>query len=223
MVRNNRLKIKQDGLVVNADIKTQKLEEKNIESQPEIVRRDPNRLEVTRELYDKATGELLEDGYGYRWVNEEGDEVPEDEVQYYQIVGGEEREVSRQEPTLGRGRTLKPVSWTSLGEIGEFLVTRTYEVWSENEEDISQLYELADFVRVRAQAPVVSVVLKRSILESWGIVTPQFYDDEFSLIMRVTRKRVEPQHHMPVLPEEVEGFDEEEQRSGIEQESPFGR
>lgn len=218
MARKNRLKIKDDGLVVNADIRTEKLTETEIEDYTEIVRRDPQGSRVDRQVYDKESGEALEEGYGYRWVNEEGGEVDPDDVQYFEVVGGEEQRVEPHEPTLGRDRTLQPIRWVPLSELGEFLVTRTYEVWAEDGEDVSQLYELADHIRVHARAPVVPVVLQHSLQESWGIVTPQFYDDSFSLLMRVTRSRVEPQHHMPVLPQE--DVDEEEERSPT-QESPF--
>lgn len=216
-MRTNTLKLRRDGLVVNAEVRTEKLDEESLGSHPEVVARDAaTGLRVEREQYDKATGDLLEEGHGYRWVNGEGDVVDDDDVRYYEVRDGGEREVERHDPTLGRGRTLSAVEWTPLSAIDAFLVTRTYEMWAEDEEDVDQLYELAEHVRASGEAPVLPVVVRPALLRSWGIVTPQFYDATFSLIVRVTRERVRPEHHMP-----IPGGETGEPGRTLEQESPF--
>ena len=220
MARRNTLKLKREGLAVNADVLVEKLEGRDVASPPEVVRRAAGSGErVTRQQYDKATDEPLAEGHGYRWVDESGEPVPSDDVEYYEVVGDEERRVERHEPTLGRGRTLTPTDWVPVATLGEYLVTRTYELWAEEEPDVEQLHELATHVDATMMAPVLPVVLRPSLVESWGILTPQFYEDTFTLLLRVTRSRVEPGHPMPV-PGRAER--EAEPRHPT-QESPFDR
>lgn len=223
MVRKNTLKIDHDGIVVNADVRLEKLEGRSFEQRHEIVYREAESGErLERELYDTATGETLEEGYGYRWVTDDGRVVDRDDVEIYEKVDGrEEREVRRHEPTLGRERTLEPEEWVPLGRMSEYLVTRTYEMWAEDAPDVRQLYDLAKSIRTRGEAPVLPVVLNRTIYRSWGVVTPQFYADDFSMIVQVTRERVDPEHRMP-RPETAEVEVEESEVPTIEQEPPFG-
>lgn len=218
MVRRNTLKIRRDGLLVNADVRTEKLDEQPIDGGREVIRREAGTGQrVTRQAYDKATGRPLDEGYGFRWVDEDGEEVPEEDLEYYERAGDDERRVEPHEPTLGRGRTLTPEEWIPVGSLGAYLVTRTYEVWAEDEPDVEQLYDLAEHVSTSGMAPVLPVVLQPSLVESWGILTPQFYDRTFGLLMRVTRQRVEPEHPMPVPGYEEPG----EEPPHPEQESPF--
>lgn len=220
MARKNRLKLRHDGLVINATIYSEKMTPEAVDSRPEIVVRDEEGRRVEREQYDKATDEPLAEGYGHRWVTEDGEVVDSEALRRYQVLGGEEEEIDRHEPTLGRERTLQALDWIPIAELGEFLVERTYEVWAEDDPDVAQLYELAEHVRGTGMAPVVPVVLRRSVFRSWGIVTPYFYEDSFSLVMRVTDSRVSPEHEMPVRPDAT-GEEPEETRSA-QQEWPFG-
>lgn len=220
MARTNRLKLRHQGLVVNATIYSEKMTPESVDSRPEIVRRDPEGRRVEREQYDKATGEPLAEGYGRRWVAEDGEPVEADEIRHYQRLGEDEEEIELHEPTLGRERTLEALDWIPVAELGEFLVDRTYEVWAEDDPDVAQLYDLAEHVRGTGMAPVVPVVLQRSVFRSWGIVTPYFYEDSFSLVMRVTDSRVSPEHEMPVRPDAT-GEEPEEVRTA-QQEWPFG-
>lgn len=222
MVRTNTLKLTHAALAINADVRTEKLTPEDVDSGPEtVVRDDRTGQRAERVQYDKATGDPLPEGHGYRWVNEDDEIIDDEHVQYYERRDGEERPVSRFEPTLGRGRTLTPERWIPVGRLGEFLVTRTYEMWGEDDADVEQLYELAEYVRRNGEAPVVPVVLRETLTKDWGIVTPQFYDEAFSLIVRVTRARVEPNHHMSIPGGDV-GEDETERRYPTpEQEFPF--
>jgi len=220
MVRRNTLAVSRPGLTVNAEVRTEKLSPEDIEPKPEVVVRDERTGQrVERVQYDTATGEQLPEGHSYRWVNEDGEVVPDEALQYYEIVDGEERPVSRFEPTLGRGRTLSAERWIPLSRLGEFLVTRTYELWGEDDHDVAQLYELAEYVQTNWEPPVVPVVLQETLTKDWGILTPQFYDnDAFSIVMRVTRARVKPEHMMPI-PEET--AEDEAEFPTPQQEFPF--
>lgn len=225
--RKSRLKLNHQGLAVNADVYTKKLSPETVEDRPEIVRRDQSTGElVVRQTYDKQTEESLEEGYGYRWVNESGEEVPTEDVEEYIVEDDEEQQFSKHEPTLGGGRALEAITWIPIAQIDEYLVDRTYELWSEDLTDITQLHDLAEHIRDFEEAPVVPIVLQPKYFKDWGIITPQFFEDSFALIVRITSEKIEPDEQMPYLDEEdieeAEAREEAEGAPTLEQESPFG-
>lgn len=223
--RKSRLKLKHQDLAINADIRTAKLSPEDLVDHPETVRRDEQTGNlVVRQLYDKDSGETLEEGYGYRWVNEEGDEVPKEDLQLYAVEDDEEQPFSKHEPTLGSERTVSAETWIPVASIDEYLIDKVYELWGEDDEDVAQLYDLAEHIRDFDEAPVIPFVLQPSVYKSWGIITPFFFEDSFSLIVRVTDQKIESEHEMPVLdPEEItEAKETEEGAPTLEQESPFG-
>lgn len=227
--RKTRLKLEHQDLAVTADVRTAKLSPEDLVDHPDVVRRDEKSGSlVVRQTYDKESGEPLEEGYGYRWVNEEGEEVPEEDVQLYVVEDDEEQPFTKHEPTLGSDRTLSAETWIPVATIDEHLVEKTYEIWGDEEGDVAQLHELAEHIRDFDEAPVVPFVLQPSIYRSWGIITPFFFDDSFSLIIRVTNQKIEPEHRMPMLSTEdvaeaESGTEEAEQEAPtLEQDSPFG-
>lgn len=218
--RKSRLKLSKQGVAINADVRTAKLDPEPVAEKPEIVRRDAETgTLIARQIYDKATGEPLEDGYGYRYVNEHGDEVPSENIELFRIVEDEERRFSKYEPTLGSERTVSPLTWIPVSTVDQYLVDRTYEIWGDNPEDVVQLYELAELIREYDEAPVIEVVMQPAIYKSWGIITPQFFEDSFAMIMRITQQRIEPEHAMPTMTEA--DLPEEDEAPTIEQQSPF--
>lgn len=222
--RKSKLKINHQGVAINADIRTQKLDEKDLIDAPDIIQRDTKSGKlVTRQIYDKATDEPLEDGYGYRYVNEAGEEIPKEDITYFQIVDDEEQEFSLYEPTLGAGRTVTPFTWIPVDTIDEYLIDRTYEIWGEEDMDIVQLYSLAELIRDYGEAPVIDVIFQKSKYKNWGIITPQFFDDSFTMILRITRQKIDPDHHMPRMTEEdlKAATEDDEETPKLEQESPF--
>ena len=219
--RKSRLKINKQGVAVNADIRTAKLDPASVVDSPDIIQRDAETgTLVTNQVYDKATGDPLEEGYGYRYINEEGEEVPREHLEYYQVRDGQEEAFTLHEPTLGAERTVSPFTWIPVGTIDRYLIERTYEIWGEEQEDIVQLHELAELIREYDEAPVIEVVLQKSKYKSWGIITPQFFEDTFALILRITKEKITPEHEMPQLTEEDLPEDEEAAPT-LEQESPF--
>jgi hypothetical protein len=88
--RKSRLKLDHQGLAINTDIRTAKLSPEALAEQPEVIRKDQKSgSPVVCQIYDKATGEPLEDGYGwepledgygYRWIDEDGEEVPSEDL-----------------------------------------------------------------------------------------------------------------------------------------------
>ena len=225
--RKSRLKLNHQGLAVNADIYTKKLSPETLEDRPEVIRRDRSSGElVVRQTYDRESEEPLEDGYGYRWVTESGAEVPSEDVEEYVVEDDEERQFSKHEPTLGKGRTLEAIEWIPVAQVDEYLVDRTYELWAEDLTDIKQLHDLAEHIRDFEEAPVVPIVLQPKYYKDWGIITPQFFEDDFAMIVRITSEKIEPDERMPYLDEEA--LEEAKRREDtaeaptLEQDSPFG-
>jgi hypothetical protein len=224
--RKTRLKLNHQDLAINADVRTAKLSPEDLVDHPEIIRRDEQSGSlVVRQIYDKDSGDALEAGYGYRWVNEAGEEVPTEDIQLYAVEDEEETPFSKHEPTLGGERILSAETWIPVAMIDEYLIEKIYELWGEGEEDIAQLYELAEHIRDFDEAPVVPFVMQPSMYKSWAIITPFFFEDGFSLILRVTDQKIEPEHQMPLLTEEdlaaMEAKHDEETPT-LEQDSPFG-
>jgi hypothetical protein len=224
--RKSRLKLKHQDLAINADVRAAKLDPDDIGERPEIVRRDEQSdTLVVRQVYDKASGDPLEEGYGYRWVNEDGEEVPAEDVQLYTVEDEVERPFSKHEPTVGSDRVLTADTWIPVAQVDEYLVENVYELYGEDEVDVAQCYELAEHIRDFDEAPVVPFVLSASIYRQWGVITPVFFEDEFSLIVRVTTRKIEPEHRMPTLTaaelEEAMERAETADAPPLEQESPF--
>lgn len=223
--RKSRLKLKHQDLSVNVDIRTKKLDPEALEQEPDIIRRDRQSGKlVVRQLYDRESGDPLEEGYGYRWITEEGTEVASEDIALFVIEDDEERAFSKHEPTIGSERTLTAESWIPVATIDEYLVERVYECWGEDEMDVAQLYELATHIRDFDEAPVVPFVMQPSFYKKWGILTPVFYEDSFALLIRVTSRKIDPENRMEQLdPEDVEiPADIDEDAQPLEQESPFG-
>ncbi|PSP50154.1 hypothetical protein BRC75_01705, partial [Halobacteriales archaeon QH_7_69_31] len=58
--------------------------------------------------------------------------------------------------------------------------------------------------------------------QDWGIITPAFFEESFSIILRVTSRKIEPEERMPKLDaEDVRERIDEEEGEGLEQETPF--
>jgi hypothetical protein len=222
--RKSRLKLKHQDLAINADIRTTKLSPESIQERPEIVRRDERTGSlVVRQVYDKATKEPLEDGHGYRWVNEDGEEGPSEDIQLYAVKDDEESAFTKQEPTVGGERTIGAETWIPVASIDEYLVDKIYEIWGEERMDAAQLYELALHIRELDEAPVVPFVLQPSLYKSWAIITPFFYDESFSLIARVTDQKIQSEHRMSVPgSEEIEeAMQPDPDAPTLDQPSPF--
>ena len=214
--RKSRLELENQGVAIDAMVRTAKLDPEDVVEQPEIILRDPESGErVKRVAYDKESGESLTEGFGYRYVTEEDERVvSHDELAYYRIRDGREQRFDRFEPTLGAERTISPITWIPVHTIDRYLIERTYEMWGEDDADAEELYRLAKLIRDYGEAPVVEVVLRESTRMSWGIITPQFFADSFAMILRITRHRIEPQHQMPL-------FDETKEPHRLDPQSPF--
>lgn len=220
--RKSRLKLRHQDLAINADVRTAKLTPQDVVDRPEIVRRDEQTdALVVRQLYDKASGDPLDEGYGYRWVTEDGTEVPTEDLQLYAIEDGREVPFELHEPTVGSDRTITAERWIPAATVDQYLVESTYEIWGEEPMDVAQLYELAIHIRDFDEAPVVPFVLTPSVYRRWGIVTPVFFADTFGVIVRVTDQKIEPEHAMEVVTPEAAAEAAEAADETLDQRSPF--
>jgi hypothetical protein len=230
--RKGIIKISRDDLAVLAEFETERLEATPIENPPDIARWDTGtdqpvvRQRYVKEDHDEIDGEpaLPEGTVGYRWVNEDGDVVPTDRLTYVQRKpDGSVEEVSKRETTVLKDEPLPVEKWIPVDDIGSFLIDSTYEVWGREAEDEAELQELAEYIDDTGEAPMFEWLLQPAFLKTWGILVPEFDEDrsEFSLIVKVTQKTIEPDHPMPVLEEaEVSELLEEPEEHFVEQEAP---
>ena len=148
--------------------------------------------------------------------------MPREDLEEYVLEDDEEKKVEKRKPTLGSDRTIEAIEWIPVAELDEYLIGKTYEVWGEDDADVAQLYELAEHIREFDQAPVIPVVLQPSYYLDWGIITPAFFEESFSIILRVTSRKIQPEERMPKLDvEDVRERIDEEEGEVLEQETPF--
>lgn len=230
--RKGILKLSRNDLAVVASFETERLEAENIESPPEIVRWDAETDQpVVRQRYVKSTHEeidgeppLPEGTTGYRWVNEDGEAVPKERLTYVQRKpDGDVEEVNKRPTTVLKDEPLPVEQWVDLAKVGSYLVDATYEIWGEEPADEADLQKLASYIEEEGETPMVVWLLQPAFLKSWGLIVPEFDEEEerFSLVVKVTQKKIEPQHSMPVLePGEVDELLAESEEHFVEQEVP---
>lgn len=230
--RQGILKLSRDDLAVVAYFETERLEPQTIEDQPEIARWDPvSDQPVVRQRYVKAAHEdidgepaLPEGTTGYRWVNEDGDEVPSERLTYVQRTSdGSVEEVSKRPSTVLKDEPLPVEQWVDLDRVGSFLPKATYEIWGREAADEADLQNLAEYIDREGKTPMVVWMLQPAFLKSWGLIVPRFDEESerFSLIVQVTRKTIEPDHTMPIMAaEEVEAALAESEDHYVEQDVP---
>lgn len=230
--RKGILQLSHEDLAVVAEFETERLEAENIESPPEIARWDAGtdqpvvRQRYVTEEHDDIDGEpaLPKGTVGYRWVNEDGEEVPKERLTYVQRTpDGEVEEVEKRPTTVRKDEALPVETWVDLDEVGSFLVESTYELWGREPEDEAELQRLAAYVEEAGETPMVVWLLQPAFLKTWGLLEPRFDEDreQFSIVVKVTQKRIEPKHEMPVMEEgEVEELLAQAEEHFVEQETP---
>lgn len=242
MARKTNLRINRNNFKINCIIRTSKLSSENLTEKPEIVRKDVQSGDSFDEMLDvekvrrvsedaddknegleSATGEALPRGTTtYDYVNEEGEIVPTEDIVRFQVSGVDEpKQVEKHDPTIGSERKIKPIKWVSIDEIDEFHIEKIYEVWGDDDDDSAQLLELAEYIADNGEAPVIEWVYQPTWTKSWAIITPSFEDDQFSIIARITSKKVDAKHEMSMNTEEIREEMGEEVAETIDQDSPF--
>lgn len=226
------LDLSRDDLDVEAAFETERLEAESIEEPPDIARWDPETDQpVIRQRYVKPDHEEIDDEpalpegtVGYRWVTEDGEVVPTERLTYVQRKpDGSVEPVDKRPTTVLKDEPLPVERWVSRDEVDTFLVESTYEIWGREPADEAELQRLAEYIEADGETPMVVWMLQPAFLKSWGVVVPEFDEDEeqFGLVVRVTQKKIEPEHSMPLLSaEEVEDVIAEAEARYVEQEAP---
>lgn len=230
--RKGVIQLAHDDLAVTADFETERMEAHEIEEGPEIVRWDREADQpVIRQRYVKPDHEDINDEpalpsgtVGYRYVNEDGEEVPDERMVYVQRnPDGEVERVEKRPSTVLKDEALPVEKWVELDELGNYLVESTYELWGQEAADEAALQELAEWIDEHGRTPMFVWMLQPDFYQTWGVLVPKFDEDraEFSMLVKTVRKTIEPEHEMPVLSQnEVENLLEESEAHFVEQEAP---
>lgn len=230
--RKGVIQLAHQDLEVSAKFETERMEAHEIEDGPEIVRWDREAGQpVIRQRYVKPDHEDIEGEpalpkgtVGYRYVNEDGEVVPKERLVYVQRTpDGETERVEKRPSTVLKGEALPVEKWVDLDRVGNFLVESTYELWGQEAADEAALQELAEWIDDHGETPMFVWMLQPDFFKTWGLLVPEFNEDrtEFTLLVKTTRKTVEPEHEMPVLSQaEVQDLLEAAEAHFIEQEAP---
>ena len=151
--RKGVIQLTHEDLAVTASFETERMEAHDIEEGPEIVRWDREAGQpVIKQRYVKPDHDAIEDEpalprgtVGYRYVNEDGEEVPDERMIYVQRrPDGEVERVDKRPSTVLKGEPLPVEKWIDFDRINDFLVESTYELWGEEPTDEAALQELAE-------------------------------------------------------------------------------
>lgn len=230
--RKGVIQLMREDLAVTARFETERMEAHEIEEGPEIARWDSEtdqpvvRQRYVKETHSEIEGEppLPKGTVGYRYVNEDGDEVPKERLTYVQLKpDGEVEEVEKRPSTVLKDEVLPVEKWVNREAVEQFLVDSTYEVWGREAEDEAELQKLAEYIDDAGEGPMFVWMLQPEFFKTWGILVPQFDEEReaFSLFVKTTRKRMESEHEMPVMSAaEVEEIRAETEEHFVEQEVP---
>lgn len=230
--RKGVIELARGDLIVRAHFETERLEPREIEDWPEITRWDAEAdRPIVRERHVKEQHEELEGEtalptgtVGYRYVTEDGEEVPKERVTFAQVrPDGEVEMVEKRPSTVRKGEEVPVEKWVDRDDVDQFLIDDIYEVWGQEAEDEAELQELAEYIEETGEAPMFVWMLQPTLYKTWGIMVPQFDEaaEEFSLFVKTTRKRIEPEHEMPIMEKsEVEDLLSESEERFVEQEVP---
>ena len=136
------------------------------------------------------------------WVDEDGNEVPPEDVMYVQIIDGEEVEVEKFERT----KEIVVEEFLPAWQLDSFLSEGEYEVWAEEPRNIAKLLKIANYM---VEANVIGLCRHFSFggFKAYAAVIYPVFDEErkhFVFVMRLTRMRVRYNHMMPVDVKEEE-------------------
>jgi len=170
---------------VNVPIRYQKITSQSIDEAMNVITKSRSLgVEVKRKLLGE---------YHYGYVTDDGVEVPEEDVVYYQIIDGEEREVQKFERT----KVFEVTNFVPREKLWNFLLEDFYEVWSEK----NGLWLLADYLQRKNKIAVCShIVLRKSFKEYYGLIFPVVVGEEFTLVMVLTRMNLQYEHLRPIKP-----------------------
>lgn len=184
---------------VNANIKIDKLDPAEIMGYPNIVMKDKEGNEVKWVSIDKATGKIIGEGIeeGSRiqklLMNSKGDTIPYHEVVYYQkLDNGKEVEIQPYEATFGKNRKVDIDKVIPAEDVENYLIESTYQVYGQKVDDDEPLYAIAKDLYDSGKVGIVPVVLRQGFKKYWGLIRPTLHKDKFSVVMELTRAKIQP-------------------------------
>jgi len=124
------------------------------------------------------------------WVTEDGEEVPSSDVQYFQKVGDDLIEV----PPFDRTTVFEPERFIPSTRLDEYLIEKEYEVWGDNS---STLLRVAEWLRDNDKIAVFRISFG-GFKEYYALLYPVFQDENFVLVMALTRMNKVFKHLMSV-------------------------
>lgn len=196
---NTVLAYKVKGVPLKADVKINKLNPEDIIGVPDIVMKDKNGSELRWVSIDAGTGKVIGKNVAkgqatYRRVlmNEKDEIVPRDQVVYYQKSEGKLKKVQPFEPTIGKNRQITIDKVLPKENIDNYLIESTYQLVGQKEEDDADLYLIAKDLYDKGQVGIVPIVFREGFKKEFGIITPVLFKDRFSVIVRMTRAKIEP-------------------------------
>lgn len=179
------LVVQTEEFSINVPIRYQKITSQTIDQAMNIIKKSRS-LGVTVER--KLLGE-----YHYGFVTENGDEVQKEDVAYYQVIDGKEREVEQ----FPKTKDFEVTNFISKQKLWNYLLENFYEVWSEK----NGLWLLAEYLHKNKKLAVCShVVLRKSFKEYYGLIFPVVIGKKYTLVMVLTRMNLQYEHMKPAKP-----------------------
>ena len=185
---------------VSANIKIARLKPEDVTGTPEIVMKDTKGNMVEWQSLDRATGELIGKGIPLGspkiqkvLMNDKGDQIPRDQLVYWQKKGEKLEKISPFEANIGKDRPLKITKTLPKEQTDEYLVDSTYQMVGKTQADDEGLYAIAKHLYDNGLIGVAPITLRSGFKKHWGLITPHLSKDKFSVIVRLTRAKIEPQ------------------------------
>lgn len=151
-----------------------------------------NIINKSRKLGVEVNRKLLGD-YHYAYVTDDGQEVPNEDVIYCQVIDGEEREVQK----FPKTKVWDITNLVPRDRLWNFLIESFYEIWSEK----NGLWLLAEYLQQQNKLAVCShIVLRKSFKEYYGLIFPVVKEDKYTLVLALTRMNLQFEHLRPAKP-----------------------
>jgi len=193
------------GIPVRANIRLNRLSVENYYETPKIVMKDRDGRPVHIVTVDAATGKEIGVGiktgpkYHRIYKNDKGRTVPSSELRYFQILpDGKEVEIARFESNIGAGKELKVEAVIPESEAERYLYESVYELNGDKDADDEVLFSIAKDMVKKKKVLVTTVVFRKGFKKSWGLISAEIGDNNFTMIMRVSRTKLQAISPMPI-------------------------
>ncbi len=180
-----------DGCNIEVDVRYERMNSKDIKEERKVIFKDSKGRTISAKMF--YDGKVIPQGTMNRLMStDDGEVVPKEECQTYQLINGEEKAVT----AFARTESIQIVKVLPQDVLGNFLCEYVYEVWAENQ---AGLYKLAEYLESNGKVAVGRVVLMSgSFTEYLGIFKPVFIQGKFVLEMSLVLKKKEYRHLLDI-------------------------